>query len=78
MDNTLFTPKALANRWNVTPQTLSQWRWNGRGPLFIKMGKGVLYRLRDIEQFEDQQTRQHTSRYSIKVSPSNPSNLLCR
>ncbi|EKE10191.1 MAG: hypothetical protein ACD_16C00071G0003 [uncultured bacterium] len=61
MEKLLLTPEALAERWNVTPATLSQWRWNGRGPLFIKMNKGVRYRLSDIERFEEQNIRQNTS-----------------
>ncbi len=61
MEKLLLTPEALAERWNITPATLSQWRWNGRGPLFIKMNKGVRYRLSDIERFEEQNIRQNTS-----------------
>ena len=66
MEKLLLTPEALAERWNVTPATLSQWRWNGRGPLFIKMNKGVRYRLSDIERFEEQHTCQNTSQKYIE------------
>ncbi|OJW47172.1 MAG: hypothetical protein BGO67_03600 [Alphaproteobacteria bacterium 41-28] len=63
MQTLLFTPEDLAARWNVTTATLSQWRWNGRGPRFFKMGKGIRYRLSDIEHFEEQNIRQNTSEY---------------
>lgn len=59
----LLTPEDLADRWNLTETTLSQWRWNGRGPRFIKVGKGILYRLSEIEHFEDQHTCKNTSEY---------------
>lgn len=36
---------------NVKPETLNQWRWNGRGPKFIKLNRSVRYRLADLEAF---------------------------
>lgn len=61
MQTPFLTPETLANRWNINPNTLSQWRWNGRGPKFLKIGRRVLYRLEDIECFEKQKVRQNTS-----------------
>ncbi len=61
MQTQLLTPDALASRWNISPATLSQWRWSGRGPNFLKIGHRVLYRLTDIEEFELGQLRQSTS-----------------
>lgn len=58
---TFLTPDALANRWCLNPNTLSQWRWNGRGPLYLKIGRRVLYRLEDIQSFEEKKCRQNTS-----------------
>ncbi len=43
---------ALAERWQVSPRTLEQWRWQGRGPCFLKIGGRVVYRLSDVEEFE--------------------------
>jgi hypothetical protein len=42
----------LATRWRVSPRTLEQWRWQGRGPRFLKIGGRVVYRLADVEAFE--------------------------
>ncbi len=67
----LLTPEDLAARWNVTLTTLSQWRWNGRGPRFFKMAKGVRYRLSDVEHFEEQNTCQNTSEHSLKTKFTN-------
>lgn len=61
MNKDLITPDMLANRWNITIATLSQWRWSGRGPRYLKLGRKVMYRLQDIENFEEQKVRDHTS-----------------
>ncbi len=44
--------KRLADRWLLSPRTLEQWRWQGKGPRFLKIGGKVVYRLQDIEAFE--------------------------
>ncbi len=44
--------KRLANRWLLSPRTLEQWRWQGKGPRYLKIGGRVVYRLSDIEAFE--------------------------
>jgi hypothetical protein len=44
--------KTLAKRWLVSPRTLEQWRWQGRGPRYLKIGGRVVYRLSDVESFE--------------------------
>jgi len=42
----------LAARWRMSPRTLEQWRWQGRGPKYLKIGGRVIYRLADVEAFE--------------------------
>lgn len=42
----------LSRRWSLSPRTLERWRWIRRGPAFLKLGGRVVYRLEDIEQFE--------------------------
>ena len=44
--------KALAKRWLISERTLEQWRWQGKGPRFLKVGARVIYRLADIEAYE--------------------------
>ena len=61
MNKDLITPDVLAERWNLNPTTLSQWRWNGRGPQYLKLGRRVMYRIQDVEAFEEQQVRRDTS-----------------
>ena len=43
----------LAIRWDVKESTLGQWRWFGKGPPFLKLESLILYRMKDIEEFED-------------------------
>jgi hypothetical protein len=44
--------KGLADRWLISPRTLEQWRWQGKGPRYLKIGGRVVYRLSDVEAFE--------------------------
>jgi predicted site-specific integrase-resolvase len=42
----------LARRWNVSARTLERWRWLGEGPVYLKLGGRVSYRLEDVEYYE--------------------------
>jgi MerR HTH family regulatory protein len=53
--------KQLAKRWGIETGTLNQWRWNGKGPYFIKTGGKVLYSLLDIQRFEQVRQCQNTT-----------------
>jgi len=50
----------LSARWNLSPRTLERWRWLGEGPRYLKLGGRVLYRVEDVEEFEEQKLRQMT------------------
>ncbi len=56
-----MTQKELAERWHLSPRTLEQWRWLGKGPKFLKIGARVLYREEDVAAWEAQQVCQNTS-----------------
>lgn len=45
----LITPSELATALNITDQTLAGWRCKGEGPDYVKLGKGVFYRLADVQ-----------------------------
>ena len=49
---------AVAQRWRISPRSLERWRWLKQGPPFLKIGGKVLYRLTDIEAYEQAQLRQ--------------------
>ena len=56
-----MTQEQLADRWHISPRTLEQWRWLGKGPKFLKIGARVLYRNEDIDAFEAGQLCHNTS-----------------
>ena len=43
----------LSRRWAISPRTLERWRWQAFGPDFVKVGGRVLYRLSDVERYEN-------------------------
>ena len=49
-----LTQNELATRWNLSPRTIERWRSNGEGPRFVRLGNRVMFRLEDIEAFEEQ------------------------
>ena len=51
----------LARRWTISPRTLERWRYVGEGPVYMKIGGRVVYRLDDILAFEQAQLRQNTA-----------------
>ena len=52
MERDLLTPKDLSKRWNFKEITLSIWRQQGKGVRYLKIGRRVMYRLQDIEEYE--------------------------
>ena len=57
---TMFDQAQLADRWLISPRTLEQWRWLGKGPRYVKIGARVLYPLAEIEAYEAQQLHANT------------------
>jgi predicted site-specific integrase-resolvase len=51
----LLTPKQAAAAIQVSEDTLSRWRTQGRGPAFVKLHRAkqglVRYRMADLEKF---------------------------
>jgi hypothetical protein len=56
-----LTETDLANRWALSPSTLARWRYQGLGPVFLKIHGRVAYRLSDIEAYEAKSLRSSTS-----------------
>lgn len=70
MAEPLFEPEDLAKRWKLTPLTLAQWRWTGRGPRFFKAGRNTFYREKDVEAYEEEKAQRSTST-NLSSSPRN-------
>ena len=60
-----LTPAQLSDRWGgmIGPRTLANWRSQGNGPPFVKIGGAIAYRLADVEAYEAKQTVSSTSQY---------------
>lgn len=57
---THLTAYQLADRWHMHPATLANWRVEGEGPKFIKLGRKVLYSLTEIEAWEEKNLKKST------------------
>lgn len=57
----LITSSDAAILLCISPATLRKWRWEGKGPKFIKVGRKVAYRDSDLNTFIDGQVRRSTS-----------------
>ena len=55
MEEKHINPVELARRWRLSPRTLERWRWQGKGPAYLKIGVRIVYRKEDIESFEADQ-----------------------
>jgi hypothetical protein len=55
MATELLNQSELASRWRVSQRTLEAYRWRGEGPAYLKIRGRVLYRLADIQGYEDAQ-----------------------
>ncbi|WP_235526960.1 helix-turn-helix transcriptional regulator [Sphingopyxis sp. 113P3] len=61
MKATCMNQLELAVRWGISHRTLERWRWTGEGPKFLKVGGRVVYRLSDVEEYEQSIVRSSTS-----------------
>jgi len=56
-----LAPEEAARRLGVEASTLANWRWNGSGPSYCKVGGRIRYRVGDLASWLDAQTRRSTS-----------------
>jgi hypothetical protein len=52
-----LTQLGLARRWRLSPRSLERWRITGEGPIFLKVGKRIVYRLEDVLAFEKERLK---------------------
>lgn len=65
-----LSEKLLARRWGLSHRTLERWRHDKTGPIYLKIGGRVVYRLSDIEVFES--GRQHDAMASPSHAAGSP------
>ncbi len=57
----LLTESQASEFLQISVRTLQAWRLRGGGPSFVKCGRSVRYRRRDVIQWMDHETVSHTS-----------------
>jgi predicted site-specific integrase-resolvase len=65
METKHLNPFQLSRRWGIAPKTLQNWRSQGKGPAFIKVGGHVLYRMEDIERYEHERLQIKTAKTKL-------------
>lgn len=55
-----MTVKQAAEYLGLAVSTLNKWRCHGGGPVYIKLGRAVRYRVQDLDEFVKIQLRQNT------------------
>lgn len=58
MSGRFLDQKTLSHRWGLSERTLERWRFERRGPRYLKLVGKVVYRINDIEQFEELNLRE--------------------
>ena len=56
----LYDTKYVANRYQLCPRTLENWRTTGRGPSYVKIGRLVRYKGASLLDWEDRNTLEHS------------------
>lgn len=51
----LLTPEDVSEYLGVPPGTLANWRYQGRGPAFVRLGRHVRYRAVDVAAWVESQ-----------------------
>ena len=67
-DKRTLTDVEVAVRLGVSRFTVRSWRLKGLGPRFLKMGRAVRYRPRDVDDYERQalvETQAHSGRTPV-------------
>ena len=59
--NDLIPPEQAAEYLCVSVVPRRKWRWEGKGPKFLKLGRKVVYREQDIHDWIDGRVRNSTS-----------------
>ncbi len=62
MSNKHLNQNQLGERWDISPRTLERWRWEGFGPRHLKIGGRILYRLADVQEYENGHLRDSTAK----------------
>lgn len=60
---TLLTAKQVGQAYGIATSTLAKMRLSGGGPVFVKLGRRVLYRQDDLNNWVSENRFRSTSEY---------------
>lgn len=63
----LIETENAARLMGFHPNTLVKMRMRGDGPPFVRVGRGIRYRQRDLERFIEQHKFRNTSQYGPEI-----------
>lgn len=73
MKQRFFDEKWLANRWGCTLSNIRALRYNGEGPKFTVIGKGLIrYGLPDVRAYERSRGFQSRSDFETRIARKTP------
>jgi predicted DNA-binding transcriptional regulator AlpA len=52
-----LSPEQVAERFQLSPHTLKEWRYKGVGPKYVRLGKHVRYPAAALEAWEAERAR---------------------
>ena len=52
----LLTEFEVSDNLEIAVQTLRNWRFNNRGPTYLKLGRSVRYKTSDLEEYKEAMT----------------------
>lgn len=63
IDDEFYTPASVQDAFSGHPSeaTLAKWRTRGEGPAFVKVGRSVIYRGADLNDWLRSRTVTHTN-----------------
>lgn len=74
-DNIFLTPENLAKRWDLSMSCISNWRYTGGGPAYIKTGPGTKAKVRyplfgddGLLMYEQQRRYRSTSEETASIT----------
>jgi excisionase family DNA binding protein len=68
----LLTPAELGDYLGVPLGTLANWRYQGRGPAYVRFGRHVRYRATDIAAWVDEQQPRRRAGRSPSAGTATP------
>jgi predicted DNA-binding transcriptional regulator AlpA len=63
VQTTLLSPQQVAERYGPSVSTLAKMRLTGAGPVFVKLGRRIAYRIEDVESWVLSNRFRSTSEY---------------